>query len=130
MIYTGYWAKIKEYEANGLTPVGISGWSPDGYNGKTYKKLAPKYVWWREWHDKHLSTQWYITQYQNTVLNQLNPVSVVKDLQKMGDNVVLLCFETPDKFCHRHLVATWLNAAKVADVREFILQSKQTQMEL
>jgi len=54
----------------------------------------------------------------------------VKDLQKMGDNVVLLCFETPDKFCHRHLVATWLNAAKVADVREYILQSQQMQMKL
>jgi len=130
MIYTGYWAKVKEYEANGLTPVGISGWSPDGWTGKTYKKLAPKYVWWKEWHDKNLSTQWYITQYHNTVLNKLNPVTVAKDLQKMGDNVVLLCFETPDKFCHRHLVADWLNATRVADVREYILQSQQMQMKL
>ena len=130
MIYTGYWAKIKEYEANGLTPVGISGWSPDGYTGKTYKKLAPKYAWWKEWHDNNLSEQWYITQYQNTVLNKLNPVIVADELQKMGNNVVLLCFETPDKFCHRHLVAEWLNAKTILDVREYILQSKQTNMKL
>ncbi len=130
MIYTGYWAKASEYTAKGLTPVGISGWSPDGWTGKTYKKLAPKYVWWKEWHDNNLSEQWYITKYFDTVLNKLDPVAVVKDLQKMGKDVVLLCFETPDKFCHRHLVATWLRAKKVADVREFILQSKQTQMEL
>ena len=84
MIYTGYWAKIKEYEANGLTPVGISGWSPDGYTGKTYKKLAPKYAWWKEWHDKHLSEQWYINKYKETVLQPLNPIVVAQDLQKMG----------------------------------------------
>lgn len=130
MIYTGYWAKIKEYEANGLTPVGISGWSPDGYNGKTYKKLAPKYVWWKEWHDNNLSEQWYINKYHETVLNKLNPTSVVQDLQKFGNDVVLLCFETPDKFCHRHLVATWLNTTNVANVREYILHSKQTKMTL
>ncbi|MBP5794425.1 MAG: hypothetical protein ACLRFM_03290 [Alphaproteobacteria bacterium] len=130
MIYTGYWAKIKEYEQQNLTPVGISGWSPDGYAGKTYKKLAPKYAWWKEWHDNNLSEQWYINKYFETVLNKLNPRTVAQDLQQMGQNVVLLCFETPDKFCHRHLVATWLNASKFADVREYILKSNQMQMNL
>ena len=130
MIYTGYWAKIKEYEQNNLTPVGISGWSPDGYTGKTYKKLAPKYTWWKEWHDNNLSEQWYIDKYKETVLQTLNPTVVAQDLQKMGNNVVLLCFETPDKFCHRHLVAEWLNAKTKLDVREYILQSQQINMEL
>lgn len=130
MIYTGYWTKIKEYEANALTPIGISGWSPDGYNGKTYKKLAPKYVWWKEWHDKNLGEQWYIDKYTDTVLNVLNPIDVAHDLQQMGDNVVLLCFETPEKFCHRHLVAKWLNEKAKLNVQEYVLQSKQTQMEL
>ena len=130
MIYTGYWAKIKEYELNNLTPVGISGWSPDGYTGKTYKKLAPKYVWWKEWHDNNLSEQWYINKYQETVLGVLDPNVVAQDLQKMGQNVVLLCFETPDKFCHRHLVAEWLNSETKCDVREYILQSNQLSMHL
>lgn len=130
MIYTGYWAKIKEYELNKLTPIGISGWSPDGYTGKIYKKLAPKYVWWKEWHDNNLSEQWYINKYQETVLGVLDPNVVAQDLQKMGQNVVLLCFETPDKFCHRHLVAEWLNAKTKCDVREYILQSNQLSMHL
>ena len=130
MIYTGYWAKIKEYEANKLTPVGISGWSPDGYHGKTYKKLAPKYAWWKEWHDNNLSEQWYTDKYTETVLQTLNPNIVVRDLQQMGENVVLLCFETPGKFCHRHLVAAWLNANTSINVREYILQSQQIQMKL
>lgn len=130
MIYTGYWAKIKEYEQNKLTPVGISGWSPEGYTGKTYKKLAPKYAWWKEWHDNNLSEQWYINKYNETVLQTLNPIVVAQELQKIGDNIVLLCFETPEKFCHRHLVAEWLNKNTKIKVQEFELRSKQLQMTL
>ncbi len=125
MIYTGYWAKAKEYELHNLTPVGISGWTPDGYIGKTYKKLAPKYYWWREWHDKHLSESWYIDKYNETVLKPLDAVRVATDLQSMGQDVVLLCFETPEKFCHRHIVANWLKANAHIDVQEYILQPKQ-----
>lgn len=128
MIYTGYWAKIHDYELNGLTPVGISGLSPDGYTGKTYKNLAPKYSWWREWHDKNLSEQWYTDKYYETVLKVLNPNEVAKQLQQMGSDVVLLCFEAPGKFCHRHLVAEWLNTKTNLNVREYQLKNKQMSM--
>ena len=130
MIYTGYWAKVKEYEQHNLIPVGISGWSPDGYTGKTYKKLAPKYAWWKEWHDKNLSEQWYTDKYYKTVLNILDPFVVKQELQNMGKDVVLLCFETPEKFCHRHLVAKWLNAKTGLNIIEYNLQTKQIQMGL
>ena len=125
MIYTGYWAMIDEYKANNLTPVGISGWSPDGYTGKTYKKLAPKYSWWKQWHDEHLSEQWYAEQYYTTVLNTLNPNTVATQLQSMGENVILLCFETPEKFCHRHIVAKWLTEKANITVAEYQLQNNQ-----
>ncbi|MBP5363968.1 MAG: DUF488 family protein [Alphaproteobacteria bacterium] len=125
MIYTGYWDKLDEYKANNLTPVGISGWSPDGYTGKTYKKLAPKYSWWKQWHDEHLSEQWYTEQYYSTVLNTLNPNTVAAQLQSLGENVILLCFETPEKFCHRHIVAKWLNEKAKISVTEYQLQSNQ-----
>lgn len=124
MIYTGYWAKAKEYERKGLIPVGISGWIPDGYKGRTYKKLAPKYSWWKEWHDNNLSETWYTDKYNETVLNQLNPVNVATEIQSFGPDVVLLCFETPEKFCHRHLVAKWLHERANIDVQEYVLRTK------
>ena len=37
-----------------------------------YKKLAPKYNWWKEWHNNQLSNEWYIKKYYETVLNKLN----------------------------------------------------------
>ena len=124
MIYTGYYAKIKEYEQNGLITVGISGKIPDGFSGIRYQKLAPKYDWWHEWHDKKLSNEWFKEKFYETVLNQLDSASVVKELQDLGENIVLLCYETPEKFCHRHLVAEWLNKKQKLNICEFECKSQ------
>ncbi len=125
MIYTGYWSKLKEYERYGLIPVGISGKIPDGFNGARYQQLAPKYSWWKQWHDEHMSNDWFVEKYYETVLSQLNPNEVITDLSKFGANVVLLCYETPEKFCHRHLAADWLNKNTGADIIEYELPEKQ-----
>ena len=127
MIYTGYWAKLKEYEQNGLIPVGISGKIPDGFNGARYQQLAPKYSWWKQWHDEHMSNDWFVQKYYETVLNQLNPVAVLNDLQKIGKDIVLLCYETPEKFCHRHIAAQWLKEKTGIDICEY-KSSKQTDL--
>ena len=119
MIYTGYFSKTKEYEQNGLIPVGVSGKIPDGFTGLRYQKLAPKYEWWKRWHDEKLSDQWFKERYYETVLNQLDPSVVAQELQSFGENIVLLCYETPEKFCHRHLIAEWLNNKAGTDIREF-----------
>ena len=127
MIYTGYWSKIKEYTKKGLVPVGISGKIPDGFNGVRYQQLAPKYSWWKQWHDEHMSNDWFIDKYYETVLNQLDPALVLSDLQKISKNIVLLCYETPEKFCHRHLVADWLNKNTDTNIIEYDLLEKQPQ---
>ena len=124
MIYTGYFSKTKEYEQNGLIPVGISGKIPDGFTGLRYQKLAPKYDWWKRWRDEKLSDQWFKERYYETVLNQLDPFVVVQELQSFGENVVLLCYETPEKFCHRHLVAEWLNNKVGTEIYEFKCKSQ------
>lgn len=49
MIYTSYFAKLKELEAYGVIPVSICGKVPDWYKGLQYKKLAPKYEFFMEW---------------------------------------------------------------------------------
>ena len=126
MIYTGYYSKTKEYEQSGLIPVGISGKIPDGFGGLRYQKLAPKYNWWKQWHDEHLSDEWFRKQYYETVLNELDPSGVVQELQSFGKDVILLCYETPEKFCHRHLVADWLNKKLNMNICEFEIQNKQS----
>lgn len=116
-IYTSYFAKVKQLKETGLTNlVCIAGYAPkfffDMDGARFYPDLAPKREWWIEWKGKfkdNLSSEeaitFYVQQYKDTVLAKMNPIRVIEEL---GDNVVMLCYETPDKFCHRHLVARWL----------------------
>ena len=113
MIYTGRFQDVKKYEKAGLVPVSIAGYAPDDYKGIQFKTLAPKYSWWKEWHDKRLSNDWYKAKYQETVLDKLNPKIIANRLQSFGDNVVLLCYEKQNEFCHRQLVRHWLRSAGV-----------------
>ena len=48
----------------------------------------------------------YREKYQ-TILDNLDPWKVYEDL---GENSILICWEAPGKFCHRRLVAEWLEA--------------------
>lgn len=131
-IYTSYFGNIKKLQATFPTTkfVSIAGYAPEGFADSKqtfeYKKLAPKYVWWKEWHDKFIedlqspeSIEFYTNKYYETVLSKLSISEVIEDLKtisystdpmKIGDgcSVCLVCYETPNKFCHRHIVAKWL----------------------
>lgn len=115
MIYTSYFAKIKELERNNIIPISICGKAPDWYKGLQYKKLAPKYGFFMEWKKNH-DNDYYIEHFQSEVLDQLDAVEVILDFSRLsygfnvGENdIALICYEKPSDFCHRHLVAEWLN---------------------
>ena len=114
---TSYFAKLKNIE----NPVSIAGWPPAFYNGPKYLKLAPKKDWFFKWKEARKSGQYteeeaiaiYKELYKRTVLDLLDPHQVYQELCNIynTDNVTLLCYEKPGDFCHRHLVAEWLNNA-------------------
>ena len=114
MIYTSYFAKIKELENNNIIPISICGKAPDWYKGLQYKKLAPKYGFFMEWKKNH-DNAYYIEHFQSEVLDLLDVANVVQELLYMIPNwyeikdFALICYEKPSDFCHRHLVAEWLN---------------------
>lgn len=55
------------------------------------------------------------------MLDALDPVDILFEIKKLaGDsNAYLLCYEAPEKFCHRHMLATWLNLKAEAGVEEW-----------
>ena len=115
MIYTSYFAKIKELERNNIIPISICGKAPDWYKGLQYKKLAPKYGFFMEWKKNH-DNDYYIKHFRSEVLDQLKATDVILDLSRLiysfnigENNIALICYEKPSDFCHRHLVAEWLN---------------------
>lgn len=48
MIYTSYFAKLKELEKHNIIPISICCKAPDWYKWLQYKKLAPKYGFFME----------------------------------------------------------------------------------
>ena len=134
MIYTSYFAKLKSLPEN-IIPISICSKAPDWYKGLQYKKLAPKYEFFIEWKKNH-DNDYYIEHYQKEVLDTLNFMKVTIELQikipeeireKMTASVskdpnyhiALVCYEKPQDFCHRHLVAKWFeeNGIKVEEWR-------------
>lgn len=108
-IYTSYFAKMKKIPEN-IVKISICGKVPEWYDGIQYKKVAPKYKFFMEWKENK-DNNFYIEHFNSEVLDTLSAQSVYEDLERLsnGNDCVLLCYEKPGDFCHRHLVADWLS---------------------
>ena len=101
-----------------------------GFFGSSYKKLAPKlekYVSYNEKYkellrlkedlsniDKYLeykkiNEDEYIKRYYDIRLRNLDIEKLFYSLnKKFGNNIILLCYESVDEFCHRRLIADYI----------------------
>ena len=113
MIFTSYYAKLRALPT-GIVPVSIALYSPHWYKGKEYKPLAPTIDILREYKASG-NSELYETRYA-MVLDSLNCYKVLIDLYAISfeNDVVLMCYEKPTDFCHRHLAADWLNRHGIA----------------
>lgn len=121
-LYTSYFAKVKDLKKMGFSNlVCVAGYAPKFFfevdDARFYPDLAPRKPWFWEWKNKHLSNEWYIERYNETVLNTLNIDDVLHDL---GEDAVMLCYEKPGDFCHRHLIADWMKKERGVEVEEVV----------
>jgi len=116
-------------------PISIAGKSPDWYNGPELKELAPLYWWWKKWKDENCeyyhNNEWYTNMYNITVLNKTTPKKIESIITEIYPNidindVTLLCYERPESFCHRHIVAEWLNKNGYTCVERDFLADENT----
>ncbi len=95
---TSYFAKYR-----GPNGVSIALKTPPGFKGGFYPKLAPM-PWILAEYKQTGDEQAFREAYEREVLQHVDPFTVWEDLKEK----VLLCWEGPGKFCHRRLVAEWL----------------------
>lgn len=95
--------------------VSIALWPPRGWGGRRYPALAPRRNMLK------LDEANYRVEYQK-ILDDLDPRKVAADL---GPDAILLCWEPPGKFCHRRLVAEWLEAHLGVRVPEVEIDERQ-----
>lgn len=101
-----------------ITGDGGNAW---GFFGSSYKRMAPRLYLWKYYNENpdNLTEdeliRWYIQEFFDLRLKELDPYMFLKDLnQKFGNEIILLCHESPGTsinikhFCHRRLIADWL----------------------
>lgn len=116
-IFTSYYAKMKKcMREYALVRVSVSmpNWFPVNLSG--IPELYPDWDLVDGIKNGSL-TQGQYTQRYRAHLATLNKKAIISRLEQISnacgkDTVILLCYEAPDKFCHRHLVAEWLGNVK------------------
>lgn len=111
-ITTSYYAK------NGANPnaFSISAKAPDFYTGKSYKLLAPTWEIITAVKNGKISELQYIEQYMNLLFDRgVTPEQILNDLP---ENAILLCYEKSGDFCHRRIVAKWIEQEMGIAIKE------------
>lgn len=114
MIHTSYFGNLRNLP-DYIIPISICGKAPEWYKGLEYKKLAPKWWFFKMWKQNH---DWdiYVENFKNNVLGNLHWNEVYDELYELAEScgkeqyeICLICYEKPADHCHRHLVSDWFN---------------------
>lgn len=121
---TGNYHNVKSGNTVSITG---DGWNAWGYFGPSYKKLAPKLVTYIPYSEDHKELlrikddilkfkkcrkqieDKYIKSYYETRLKNLDIKELLYLLkEKFGSEIILLCHESIDEFCHRRIFADYI----------------------
>ena len=116
-IYTSYFSNGAKLAKSGIMMIGIALYPPKWFTGLSNKYVSPS---WDILHNSK-SKEDYVQRFNSEILAHRDPKAFLSAIEKManGKDVALCCFEKPDDFCHRHLVAKWLNEKLGIQVEEF-----------
>lgn len=111
-LYTSNYAR----NGNNRNAVAISIKPPKWYKGKQYLSLAPSWDIVMGVKAGEITEDEYTYRYLELLnTRELDPFKVANEL---GDGAVMLCYESPKDFCHRHIVATWIQESTCIEVVE------------
>ena len=118
-IWTSYFANIKKLENDGIYCVAICNKVPTFFKGPNIESVAPNnsILWeYKKSAETDTDKERYRQRYIDEVLcaYRFHPEYFTDLLQSFSDSenskdIALLCYERPDDFCHRHILAEWLN---------------------
>jgi len=106
-VYTGNYDTCKSGNL-----ISISGDRGKGacFRGKAIPALAPKKEFWQVWHqnigkvEEKENNIYYIQEYYEKVLKNIDLDSILEK----EDYPIFLCYEPANSFCHRHILASYI----------------------
>lgn len=107
---TSYFAKYK-----GPNSVSIARGTPAWYNGAIEPRLFPTWELINGIKKNIISEQVYEEKYRDIILDKLDP----KEIYEQYADFVLLCWERIGEFCHRRIVASWIEEAIGIEIEEY-----------
>mgnify|MGYP000846084352 FL=1 len=116
-LYTSHFGVTKSLLKAGIKPIGICLYPPQWYlmsGQKNFDMLAPTREIFK------LDEAMYTIRF-NELLERLDPDNIFNAIGDIsnGRDAALLCFEKPGEFCHRRLVAKWLENGLGFEVNEW-----------
>ena len=110
MIYTSYFANYRKFPP-GARIMRISRYAHPRLNSIDLSILAPSAGLLREYKNKLVDEDEYTRKYLEE-LRQLDKEAVKRKLWQLEEqygDIVLCCYEKKGSFCHRHILADWLD---------------------
>ena len=119
MIYTGYFAIIRKLPEN-VIPISIARWQPKWLKDNpipVISNLAPSAELLNQYHNlnnEEVYTKKYLSEInkysENDILQMINTAANTDHIETdPKQHVMLCCYEKASDFCHRHLLAKYLN---------------------
>lgn len=118
-IYTSYFANLKNLEKEDIFPIGICCYPPKWFNGPNLGAIAPTPDILEKCKSSHAE---YEKRYKTEVLSNFKDINILINRISYisgGKDIALCCYEKPSDFCHRHIVAKWLEEQTGIEVKEF-----------
>ena len=124
---TSYYKKfsmLTEEEKSKYIPVAISLTIPHWFDGCNVHmtELAPPQEVFKKYKAKIITEQDFITEYIDSISHWVNLEGIIDYLYMLEEatnkEVVLLCYEKSDAFCHRHILRNFLNNRHHLNIEE------------
>lgn len=116
-IFTG---NYEECKAGNLISISGDRGRKVGYTGRALPKLAPKKGFWMTFFNnigkipEEENIRYYIEEYYNQVLSKVDIIELLKEEK----DPILLCYEKGQDFCHRHILAEYIEMKYGIEVRD------------
>lgn len=111
-IYTSYFGNYRNFPAN-CVAISITQFPPRAWKGLEIKSVAPTADKLMRFKQKEIDENIFTWQYlmQLNKDDNLRPrvIALLRHLENEYENIILCCYEKPNEFCHRHLLAEWLD---------------------
>lgn len=104
--------------------VAICLYPPNNWKGPHYVLLAPTKKMFYDIKHGLIDEKEYEKQYREKILSKLNPSTIYNTFK---DNV-LLCWEKSGEFCHRLIVAKWLEESLGVKILEWEQEIEENQI--